>query len=310
MKTHNQRFSANWPQICIATKQMRSMRKILIIPLLLIGISSFSQFRVGLFGGIANYQGDLINNLYVGRLTRPAAGITASYDVTPRFALRAGLNYAQVAGADRYNTRGDLVLRNLSFESDILEFSLVGEFYTFNMENKRWSPYVFGGLAVYHFNPYVLNTDREKIFLKPLSTEGQGLEGYQNKPYTLTQLALPFGGGIKYAINDNVRIGAELGLRKLFTDYLDDVSTNYAAQTDLIAQRSELAAALAYRGDEVVGGNPNYPEKGAKRGTADQKDWYYLTGLTLSFRLGNGPLFNRGGGNRKLRSEYDCPKAP
>ena len=147
-------MNTRWPQICTFAKQITVMRKTLFIILMLCSVCSYSQFHVGLFGGIGNYQGDLINNMYVGKLTRPAVGITGSYDVTSRFSLRAGFTYAQVAGDDSYNTRGDLVLRNLSFESDILEFSLVGEFYTFSFDNKKWSPYVFGGLALYHFDPY------------------------------------------------------------------------------------------------------------------------------------------------------------
>ena len=287
------------------------MRKLFILPLLtLISISSFSQVHIGLFGGIGNYQGDLINSIYVGKLTRPAVGVTGAYELSRHLMLRAGVTFAQVAGNDRYNSKEYLQLRNLSFESNILEASLVGEYYTFDFDSKRWSPYVFGGLALYHFNPYILTANDDKIYLKPLSTEGQGLANYpESKPYKLTQLALPFGAGIKYAINDNIRIGAEVGLRKLFTDYLDDISTNYADQNDLIAERGELSAQLAYRGDEVPGGDPNYPAKGAKRGTAEQKDMYYLTGLTLSFRLGGGPLFGNGGGGKK-RSGYGCPKVP
>src|SRR5207249_6493504 len=123
--------------------------------------------------------------------------------------------------------------------------------------------------------------------------EGEGLPQYPDrKSYSLTQLALPFGGGIKCALNDNLRVGIELGLRKLFTDYLDDVSSNYADANDLLAAKGQQAVDLAYRGDEVPGGNPTYPAKGAQRGSSALKDWYYLTGLTLSFRLGNGPLFN------------------
>ena len=288
------------------------MRKLVFLPLFLISsICAFSQVHIGLFGGIGNYQGDLINSAYVGKLTRPAVGVTGSYELTNHLMLRAGLTFAQIAGNDRYNSKEYLKPRNLSFESNILELSLVGEYYTFDFDTRRWSPYVFGGLAVFHYNPYVLTTDNKKIFLKPLSTEGQGLANYpQSKPYSLTQLALPFGAGVKFALTDNIRLGAELGLRKLFTDYLDDISTNYADQNDLITERGELAAQLAYRGDEVVGGSPNYPAKGAQRGSPEQKDWYYLTGLTLSFRLGGGPLFGGGGGGGRKRSGYGCPKVP
>jgi len=284
------------------------MRKLLFVSLFCFScVLSFSQVHIGLFGGIGNYQGDLINSAYVSKLTRVAVGVTGEYELSNKLSLRAGFTFAQVAGDDQYNSKDDLKLRNLSFESNITEFSLLAQYYTFGFENRRWSPYVFGGIAVYHFNPYILTVDDEKIFLKPLSTEGQGLSNYpEAKPYSLTQLALPFGGGVKFALNDNIRIGAEVGLRKLFTDYLDDISTNYADENDLRAERGDLAVQLAYRGDEVVGGNPTYPAKGAQRGGVDQKDWYYLTGLTLSFRLGSGGggLFSGGKG------KYGCPKVP
>ena len=284
------------------------MRKLLFVcSLLLISIFSFAQLHLGLFGGIGNYQGDLINSAYVGKLTRVAVGITGEYELSSKLSLRGGFTFAQIAGDDQYNTKDYLKLRNINFESNITEFSLLAQYYTFGFENRRWSPYVFGGVAVYHFNPYILTTDDEKIFLKPLRTEGQGLAGYtESKPYSLTQLALPFGGGVKFALSDNVRIGAEIGLRKLFTDYLDDISTNYADENDLRTQVSELAVQVAYRGDEVAGGDPNYPAKGAQRGGVDEKDWYYLTGLTLSFRLGSGGGGLFGGGKGK----YGCPKVP
>ena len=147
------------------------------------------------------------------------------------------------------------------------------------MNYKTWSPYIFGGLAVFHFNPYTYDQQNNKVFLKPLSTEGQGLPGYE-KPYSLTQLALPFGGGIKYNISDNFRIALEVGLRKLFTDYLDDVSTNYP-DLNLLRPR---AAYLSYRGDELKPPVP-FPGEGAIRGNPKVKDNYYLLMIRVSYRL-------------------------
>ncbi len=101
-----------------------------------------------------------------------------------------------------------------------------------------------------------------RVYLKPLSTEGEGLPGYPDrKPYSLTQLAIPFGGGVKFAITNDWHIGLEVGLRKLFTDYLDDVSSTYADPNDLLTAKGQLAVDLSYRGDEVVGGDPVYPTK-------------------------------------------------
>ncbi len=58
------------------------------------------------------------------------------------------------------------------------------------------SSYVFGGVALFHFDPYVMDSG-EKVFLKPLSTEGQGLAEYPDrKAYSLTQFTLPFGAGV------------------------------------------------------------------------------------------------------------------
>lgn len=216
-----------------------------------------------------------------------------------------------MAGDDRYNEKDYLRARNLNFESRITELSLVGEFSTFNVSEKRWSPYAFGGLALFRFNPYTFDPIDNKVFLKPLSTEGQGLSRYpERRPYALTQLALPFGGGVKLAINENIRIGAEVGLRYLFTDHLDDVSTTYADPVDLLEERGQLAVDYSYRGDEIAGGDPTYPAKGVQRGGAEVKDLYYFTGLTLSFRLPGGNPNTRVFSTGKGRRGISCPKLP
>ena len=278
----------------------RLMRKSLTLVLIFFSTVSFAQsFHVGVFGGISNYQGDLVDKFYVLRFTKPAIGITGNYDLSTRVTLRAGLTFGAVEGDDKYN-RESVSFRNLNFKSKISELSLIGEFNVFSLDAIRWTPYAFGGVALFHFNPYTSDSANSKIFLKPLTTEGQGIAGYDTKPYSLTQLAIPLGGGIKYSISDNVRLGFEVGLRKLFTDHLDDVSTTYADEFDLIAARGPQAADLAYRGDELPGGQP-YPAKGAQRGGSKEKDWYYFTGLHLTFRLGAG-----GGG----RGKYGCPSVP
>jgi len=281
------------------------MRKFTFL-LLLLSISLFghSQVQVGLFGGISNYVGDMTEKAY--KNSNGAFGINASYQILSRVSLRAGFTLAKVNGADSLIGQEDIRLRNLSFQSNISEFSLVGEFNTFNMEYKRWSPYVFAGLAVYHFNPYTFDQQNNKVYLKPLRTEGEGLPGYA-KSYSLTQLALPFGGGIKYNISDNVRIALEVGLRRLFTDYLDDVSGNYADPNDLLTNVGQRSLDLSYREDELANGDPNYPPKGETRGSPKYKDYYYLTGLHLTFTLpgsNNERSFNTKMGKNK---RYGCP---
>jgi hypothetical protein len=158
-------------------------------------------------------------------------------------------------------------------------------------------------LALYHFNPYAYNGSAQKVYLRPLGTEGQGIPGYAAKEYKLTQLAIPIGGGVKYRITDNIHLGLEAGLRVLFTDYLDDVSTTYGDPADLLAFRGQLAVDMSYRGDELPGGAPTSPGKTAERGSPKYKDFYYFTGLHLTFRINNGGAWS-GSGNSKSVS---CP---
>jgi hypothetical protein len=283
---------------------MKSIR--LLIILSFITTSSIGQqLHVGVFGGLAAYNGDLAEKIFPKKVTNGAVGITGNYEITEQIMIRAGLTYSIVGGADRFSTDTGLVKRNLSFETRVVEFSAVGEYYIFNLYDRRYSPYVFGGFAIYRFNPYAYDVNKNKVFLKPLSTEGQGLSGYPDrKPYSLTQLALPFGGGVKFAVTENLRVGVEMGIRKLFTDYFDDISKDYVAEADLLAARGQLAVDMAYRGDEVAGGSPLYPQKDAQRGSPKHNDYYYFAGVHLTYRLGGsgGGMF--GGGKR---SRTGCP---
>ncbi|HTM92698.1 MAG TPA: DUF6089 family protein, partial [Flavisolibacter sp.] len=186
------------------------MRKFSFLAMLLTcSVFAQSQVQIGLFGGISNYVGDMTDKPY--KNSKGAFGFTVGYQILSRVNLRAGFTFAKVSGADSLAKKEDVRLRNLSFQSNISEFSAVAEINTFDMDYKTWSPYIFGGLAVFHFDPYTYDQQNNKVYLKPLGTEGQGIPGYQ-KPYALTQLALPFGGGIKYNISDKVRVALEVGL--------------------------------------------------------------------------------------------------
>lgn len=278
---------------------MKKLYTLVIALFALVCISQAQKLHFGIFGGLAAYSGDLTDKILPKKVTNGALGITANYEFTEQIFFRAGYTYAVVGGADRYSDKQDMVLRNLSFETQVHELSFVGEYYLFNLNYTRFSPYGFAGLAVYKYNPYAYDASKNKVFLQPLSTEGQGLPGYALKPYKLTQFAIPFGGGVKYAVNDKLRVGIELGMRKIFTDYFDDVSGVYALAMDLQNAKGTIATAMSYRGDEVAGGSSFYPMKDTQRGSPESKDWYYFTGIHATFRL------NGGSGGKK--SGVGCP---
>jgi opacity protein-like surface antigen len=267
------------------------------------------RVHIGVAGGLANYSGDLMDKLYHKKMTNGFIGLTVHYELLDNILIRGAYNFARVNGSDIYSEKENLRSRHLSFESAISEFSVVGEYHIFNLYERRFSPYGFVGLGLYHFDPYTLDSTGRKFFLKPLGTEGQGIYP-DKKPYGLWQMAIPFGGGVKFAVSENIRIGIEIGMRKLFTDYLDDVSTSYPGYNDLLSANGQTAVDFSYRGDEVPGGDPTFPTKDTQRGGAEQKDVYYFTGLSITFR----PSFGSGGGGNGRgfgkKSKFGCPANP
>jgi hypothetical protein len=189
------------------------------------------------------------------------------------------------------------------FKSAVWEAQLAVEYNILDVEERGFSPYVFAGVAAFRYNPYAYDRTGNKVFLRSLGTEGQGLSAYpEKKLYKNNQFAIPFGTGIKLALSEKLQVGIEIGLRKLFTDYLDDVSGTYADSSILAAARGPQTAAFAFRGKEL---NPNtpYPTAGSIRGNQDNKDWYFTTGFRFSYRLGGGD--NESG--RGSRSKLGCP---
>jgi len=254
-------------------------------------------------GGFAGYQGDLQSKRFTLEQSQFAFGLGLKYDITPHIAVRTEFNFGTVGASDSRNEES-LRERNLSFQSRIVEGNLLAEYSFFDLDSRIFTPYVFGGVALYHFDPYAFDTLGNKIFLKPLSTEGQGLPQYPNsKEYKLTQFAIPFGAGVRLKVSETVTLGYELGLRKLFTDYLDDVSTRYVDQSVLAAERGAKAVEMAFRSGELKNSTATYPVDGTVRGGSEFKDWYYFHGITLTFGLNT----NAGGGSGK-RGNTGCPR--
>ncbi|WP_170254619.1 DUF6089 family protein [Phaeodactylibacter luteus] len=237
-----------------------------------------AQTEIGVMGGVSLYSGDLSPQeigLYFQDV-RPAFGAFARFGVGRAFALRAGVSAGTVTADASEN---GLALSGLSFRSRITEFSLVGELNLFTI-GQRIAPYVFGGGAVFRFSPEA-EFDGDFVQLQPLGTEGQGLPGY-DAPYSLTQWAIPLGLGVKILLSDQVTLGLEFGGRKLFTDYLDDVSANSFNYGDVLEGNGELAARLSLPFVEDPDLDGSYSRGG------DYDDWYYIGGVSLSFRLSGG----------------------
>lgn len=248
---------------------------------------SFAQtYQLELSGGIINYQGDLQPHVFTFKQSRPGFGAFIKYQFSGHFTARAGFSKGSLYADDKFN-RSYLQSRNLNFRTRLTEVQLALECYLINIQEHKFSPYIIFGLAGYHFDNYTFDQAGNKIYLNPLSTEGEGLPEYPTrKKYKLTQAAIPFGEGFLYKINCNISVSAEFCQRKLFTDYLDDVSTKYIDRNVLLNERGAKAVELAYRGDELPGG-AGYPPDGEGRGNPKQHDWFYTATLKLSIGLLN-----------------------
>ena len=259
---------------------------ILLIPLLSHAqYSKSSKVDFGFFVGGAYYIGDL-NNKHFDRFTKPAGGLVFRYNFNKRAALRANFLMGTVEAYDSYSTSQWQRERNLNFKSPIKELSAQFEFNFFNYkiggdESQNFSPYIFMGLAGFHFDPQE-QTANGSVHLQPLGTEGQGLPGGASlKKYKLTQLSLPFGVGFKTSFSKGMCIGFEWGMRKTFTDYLDDVSTTYYDPA-VLTQRDPSAAIVA---DPSTGKDANYSNTGKQRGNPSNKDWYSFFGIVLTLQI-------------------------
>ncbi len=276
------------------------------ICLLLTFHTSAQVWGIEAFGGMSNYQGDLQEKKFTAQGAGFAFGLGASYAFNPRLSLRAMFSYGKISADDKKNSDPQLINRNLNFTSGIAELSVVGQLHLFNSYRSRINPYLMAGLAVFRHNPYTFDTLGSKYFLQPLGTEGQGLARYPDKQiYGLTQFAIPFGVGIKFAVTEAISIGWEIGARKTFTDYIDDVSGRYADRAALLAGRGPKAVELAFRTGEIKSG-AIYPREGTIRGGSKYDDWYYFSGITITYRF---VPYNELTFNGKPPSSTECPKS-
>lgn len=267
---------------------------LLCVSCILVHTSGHAQIRqktmeLGFFGGISNYIGDLAPDVAIQE-SRPAIGISLKKNVSPYFSYGAWMNLGSIAGNDKDFKY--LAVRNLSFHSVVFEISPQMEFnflpFAVGINKRKFTPYLFTGLSLFYFDPRA--TYQNKTYrLQPLSTEGQGLQSGAPAPYSLWQLAIPLGAGVKYNLNERWNIMFSCGYRATFTDYLDDVSNTYPDTKLLEQKKGSVAAALSDRSGEA---NDVYIGiTGKQRGNPDRKDWYIFTGVTLSYIIGQGPCY-------------------
>ncbi len=255
--------------------------------------------QVGEFGisaGGAHYFGDLNTRAAINR-PKPALGLFFRKQFGNYIGMRISAHYAQLGYSDTYSKNEYQKRRNLSFNTNIWELAVQGDFNFFkflpNTPDYLFTPYVTLGVGIFSYDPYAYIQGR-KEFLRPLGTEGQTIGYDGRKEYSTMALCLPFGVGIKYNISEKINLSFEVAQRFTFTDYLDDVSTTYVGIDKFPdgAGGPSIAGLLQDRSYEIDKNNIIGIE-GRQRGNSKQKDQYVIAEVGISFNI----------------SSYRCPSS-
>lgn len=267
------------------SKKLYKVAVLLLVAVVIIGKHAVAQYsEIGIGAGVSFYMGDL-NPETPFKQPMPAGGIFYRYNFNDRFSARGMASVGYLKGDDAKSDVQSQLDRNLNFQSWLFEFAITGEFNFFKYApgdmKHPITPYLFGGIAVFKFNPTTVAADGNRYELQPLGTEGQGTTFYPDrKKYSLTTASIPFGLGVKANLSKTFSVGLEWGMRYAFTDYIDDVSGTYAAPDVIQAERGDIAYELANRSnltDEVL--------EGRQRGNSKTNDWYSFAMVTLSFNI-------------------------
>ncbi|MDI9364861.1 MAG: DUF6089 family protein [Flavobacterium sp.] len=272
-------------------------KSIFIFILLLQSYNSFSQrVSANISFGQSAYFGELQQKtIFLEQSSLSVIG-GISYDINNYFRIRGELGLIEAKGDDKLSAKVYARQRNLNFKTTIYEAALLGEFDYLNWILKKdlpITPYLIFGPGIFRFNPTTIDRNGNKVYLHGIGTEGQALgnANYNYRKYNLIQLNFQVGVGSKIKLSEKVNVGIEVSLRKLTTDYLDDIhDRTYVDPSEFLAKGQILASQLSFRGDEL--GYTFADLKNSGRGNNNNEDFYYTFQFRLSFRLNNLPIGN------------------
>ena len=252
---------------------MRLLLSLVLTTVFFSSINAQKGWEIGGWLGTSFYFGDLNNRLSV---TQPgiAGGLNARWNFNTRISLKNSLNFGTVGASDVDSPNNFEKARNLSFKSNIYDFSSAIEFNFFNYVHgstiDNFTPYLLAGANVFRFNP-TAELEGAKYGLKDFGTEGQAV----GSEYLGISAGAVVGAGYKWDITYDLSLNIEYSYRILFTDYLDDVSGTYPSQSELSVIRGVIAASLSDRSVIDLG------QEGNQRGNSKDNDSYIFLGISI-----------------------------
>lgn len=240
-----------------------------------------SRTELGFLVGGSHYFGDLNQEKHL-RFTSPAAQFLYRHNLHSRLTIRTNIGIGRVYGYDSKSSDPVIQNRNLNFSSIIVEAATGLEFHYLNYQvghrKYMFTHYILAQAGLFYMNP---KTKYNGVWynLRDVGTEGQGTNLTTQKRYSLIQMAIPLGLGIKISPSDRISFGIEYGIRMTFTDYIDDVKSNtYVLKKRMHDENSPIAAELSNR-------SLDQNDYGV-RGNSNTRDWYSFFGITMTIQIG------------------------
>ncbi len=246
--------------------------------------------------GASNMMGDLGGSNFIGsrglfdwdmKAIQPAIGFGLGLHLGG-VSLATQLLVTRLEGNDAFSAQDFHTDRNLSVRTDLVEADVLIEYRPWSRNEGFNRFYIYTGVGAIYYQPKA-ELDGDWYKLRTLGTEGQYLANGSG-PYDELSIVVPYGLGYKFRLAKSTSLILDLGFRKTFTDYLDDVSTYYADPELIAAEQGEVAAQLA---DRSLTGKAI----GDERGNAEKTDSYHVLSVKLEYifggKSGDGCYYNR-----------------
>ena len=225
--------------------------------------------EVGGSVGLSYYMGD-INPKKPFNSSELGWGILARYYSNTRWALRLAYSNLQLNGSDAKSKYREE--RDLEFMTKAHDVALIAEFnffeYFTGSKRNKLSPYIFGGLSVFGFNPK--NADGVELCDKPSDTEEADLTVEKDK-YGKISASIPFGMGVKYSLGNKIGVALEWRWDYTFTDWIDDCHAYYPQTGN---DYSDPTSGHMFSGNKYV-----------QRGNKEDDDWFGYLNVSIIYKF-------------------------
>jgi len=186
---------------------MKQFLVVFLIGFLAVKALAQPSVDIGIFGGAGTYFGDM-TKINLQKSINPAYGGFVRFNFNPRYALRFNVINGTIGAEGEFDSQPNPLDKFWSFNKNVLDISMNFEWnylkYIVGDKDTRWTTFLYGGVGMqtYKYNIVTLNSQ---------------IDGSEITP------TIPFGLGVKYNLSKRWGIGFEGGLRKTFSDKLDNL---------------------------------------------------------------------------------------